>query len=69
MIVFLITQKKLSDAQIESYELTGVFWPNPLRKLIFTVVAKDNIDFNATSTAVKHFQSTSMTVMQFPVSD
>ena len=48
--------KKLSDAQIESYELTGVFSPNPLRKSIFTVVAKDNNDFNATSsTAVKFF--------------
>ena len=41
--------------------------PNPLRKSIFTVVAKDNIDFNATSsTAVKYFYGTSMTVMQFP---
>ena len=70
MIVFLITQKKLSNAQIESYELTGVFSPNPLRKSIFTVVAKDNIDFNTTSsTAVKHFHGTSMTVMEFPVSD
>ena len=62
--------KKLSDAQTESYELTGIFSPNPLRKSIFTVVAKDNIDFNATSsTAVKHFHGTSMTVMQFPVLD
>ena len=38
--------------------------------MIFTVVAKDNIDFNATSsTAATHFHGTSMTVMQFPVSD
>ena len=59
--------KKLSDVQIENYELTGVFSPNPLRKSIFTVVAKDDIDFNATSsTPVKHFHGTSMTVMQFP---
>ena len=44
--------------------------PNPLRKSVFTVVAKDNTDFSATSsTAVKHFHGTSMTVMQFPVSD
>ena len=59
--------KKLSDVQIENYELTGVFSPNPLRKSIFTVVAKDDIDFNATlSTPVKHFHGTNMTVMQFP---
>ena len=62
--------KKLSDAQFESYELTGVFSPNSSWKSIFMVVAKDNIDFNAIlSTAVKHFHSTSMTVMHFPVSD
>ena len=70
MIAFLNLQKKFSDAQIENYELTGVFSPNPLRKSIFTVVAKDNIDFNATSsTAVKHFHRTSMTVMQFPLAE
>ena len=46
-----------------------VFLLNPLWKLIFMVVAKDNIDFNTTlSTAVKHFHGTNMTVMQFPVS-
>ena len=59
--------KKLSDAQIENYELTGVFSSDPLRKSIFTVVVKDNIDFNATPSAtVKNFHGTSMTVMQFP---
>ena len=62
--------KKLSDAQIENYELTEVFSTNPLRKSIFTVVAKDNIDFNATSsTAVKHFHETSVTVMQFSLAE
>ena len=48
-------------------KLTGVFSPNPLKKSIFEVFAKDNIAFNAnTSAAVKHFQGTSMTVMKFP---
>ena len=46
------------------------FFSNPLRKSIFTVVAKDKIDFSATSsTAVKHFHGTSMTVMQFPLTE
>ena len=62
--------KKLSDAQIENYELTGVFSTNPLRKSIFTVVVKDNIDFNViSSTAVKHFHGTSMTIMQFSLAE
>ena len=59
--------KNLSDVQIKNYELTGVFTSSLLRKDIFTVFAKDNIDFNATSsTAAKHFHGTSMMVMQFP---
>ena len=50
----------------EITDSSGFFSPNPLRKSIFTVVAKDNIDFNTTSsTAAKHFHGTSMTVMQF----
>ena len=45
---------------------TNVFAPSPLKKNLFAVSAKDNIDFNATSsTAVQHFYGTSMTVMQF----
>ena len=59
--------KNLSDVQIKNYELPGVFTSSLLRKDIFTVFAKDNIDFNATSsTAAKHFHGTSMMVMQFP---
>ena len=62
--------KNLSEVQIKNYELTGMFMPSPLRKDIFTVVAKDNINFNATSsTAAKHFHGTSITVMQFPSHD
>ena len=48
----------------------GVCTPSPLRKYIFTVLAKDNIDFNViSSTAAKYFHGTSMTVMQFPSHD
>ena len=45
MISFLNLQKKLSNAQIKNCELTGSFSPDPLRKSIFILVAKDNIDF------------------------
>ena len=63
-------RKKLSDAQIEKLRTHRDFFPNPLRKSIFTVVAKHKIDFSATSSAaVKHFHGTSMTVMQFPLAE
>ena len=58
--------EELSDIQIKHYMNTNVFAPSPLKKNLFTVLAKDNIDFNATySTAVQHFHGTSMTAMQF----
>ena len=41
-----ITKLQMSDAQIENYKLAWVFSPNPLRKLIFTAVANNNIEFN-----------------------
>ena len=41
--------KELSYNQIYLYITNNVFAPNPLRKSEFTVIAKDNIDFNATS--------------------
>ena len=45
--------------------ISSLFLPKLLRKSIFTAAAKDN--FNAiSSTVVKHFYGTSMTVMQFP---
>ena len=57
--VLEITQK-LSNSLINQYNIHGVFAPSVLRKGIFTVIAKDNIDHNATSTtALKH------TTMQF----
>ena len=52
--VLEITQE-LSNSLINQYNIHGVFAPSVLRKGIFTVIAKDNIDHNATSTtAVKH---------------
>ena len=58
--------KELSNTQIHHYLTNNVFAPSPLRKSVFIVIAKDNIDCNATSsTAVRHFHGTCMTVMQF----
>ena len=52
-------RKELSDTQIKHYMNTKVLAPSPLKKNLFTVLAKDNIDFNATSsTAVQHFHGT-----------
>ena len=54
-----------SNASISQYNCNKVFAPSVLRKGLFTIIAKDNIDHNASSsTAVKHYQGTSMTVMQ-----
>ena len=42
-------------------------FPSKLRKFIFTVIAKDNCDLNATpSTASQHYHGKSMSVIQFP---
>ena len=70
MIAFLNFQKKLSDAQIENMNSPGFFSHIQLRKSIFAVVAKDNIDCNATSPIpVKHFHGTSMTVTHFHLTE
>ena len=45
----------------------GVFIPCNLKKNIFTIIAKDNIDHNAISaTATKHYHGTSFSVFEFP---
>ena len=64
MIAFLNLQKKILMHR-QKITISSLFLPKLLRKSIFTAAAKDN--FNATSsTVVKHFYGTSMTVMQFP---
>ena len=43
-----------------------MFCPSTLKRKVFSIIAKDNIDHNARSTtATKHYHGTSMTVMQF----
>ena len=45
---------------------TNVFEPSPLKKNPFNILAKVDIDFNATScAAVQHFHGTSITAVQF----
>ena len=43
-----------------------MFCPSTLKRKVFSIIAKGNIDHNARSTtATKHYHGTSMTVMQF----
>ena len=40
-----------------------------LQKLLFTIIAKDNVDLNSSSSTVAgYYNETSMTVLQFPLS-
>ena len=51
----------------ESYQQYNCFFLNVLKKGLFTVMMKDNIDMNARSTFVKsHYHGTSLSVVQFP---
>ena len=62
--------KSLSDDSTKQYKHDGVFCPSKLKKGVFTIIAKDNCDLNATSsTATMHYHGTSMTVMQCPTRD
>ena len=52
---------------LEKYQHDGVFVPDSLKREVFSIIAKDNIDLNAKCTKVKqHFHGISMTIMQFP---
>ena len=60
----------LANNMIQQYKLEGAFIPSNLRKNVFTIIAKDNIDHNARSTtATKHYHGTSFSVLQFPSLD
>ena len=51
---------------LKKYENDKVFVSNSMRKELFTIVAKDNIDVNAKSTKVSsHYHGISFTIMQF----
>ena len=61
-----ITQD-LANRILHQNKRDGVFIPCNLKKNIFTIIAKDNIDYNARSTtATKHYHGTSFSIFQFP---
>ena len=63
----LDTARDLANRILHQYERDGVFILCNLKKKIFTIIAKDNIDNNATSTtATKHYYRKSFSVFQFP---
>ena len=52
---------------LKKYEEEKVFFPSTMKKELFTIIAKDNVDTNALSTLIKqHYHGISMTIMQFP---
>ena len=53
-------------AILKKYDDDKVFVSNTMRKRVFTVIAKDNIDVNAKSTKVSsHYHGISFSIMQF----
>ena len=61
-----ITQD-LTNRILHQYKRDRLFIPCNLKKNIFTIIAKDNIDHNARSTtATKQYHGTSFSVFQFP---
>ena len=59
-------KRDLANWILHQYARDGVFILCNLKKKIFTIIAKDNIDNNATSaTATKHYYRKSFSVFQF----
>ena len=53
----------------ELYSLYHCFFPNILKKGLFTIMLKDSIDINAKSTFVKsHYHGTSLSMVQYTAS-
>ena len=59
--------RDLENRILHQYKLDGVFIPCNLKKNIFTIIAKDNINHNARSATIsKHYHGASFSVFQFP---
>ena len=59
--------KCISQTLLQQYDHRHVFLQRASCEGIFTVIAKDNIELNASSTtASNHYHGTSMSVLQFP---
>ena len=62
--------KQLYDEMMKSFENNKMFIPNHLRKGLFIVLVKDNLDQNTRSTFVNaHYHGTSISILQFPTKD
>ena len=58
--------KNIYESLRESFLTYNCFFPNVLKKGILTVLIKDNIDVNATSSFIQqHYHGTSMSIAQF----
>ena len=61
--------KNCQTHKIKNCKNANVFAPSPLTRNLFTVLAKDNIDFHATSfTSGQYLHGTSMTATAWKVS-
>ena len=59
--------KNMAEYNLKQFDIDKVFIPKHAYKNVFTVLAKDNIDLNASSTtATNHYHGTSMTMLHFP---
>ena len=59
--------KNMAEYNLKQFDIDKVFIPKHAYKNVFTVLAKDNIDLNASSiTATNHCHGTSMTMLHFP---
>ena len=62
--------KIIYEALLLSFLVYQIFIPIILKKGVFLVMAKDNIDKNASSTDAKsHYHGTSISILQFPTSN
>ena len=67
---FLEMTKHIYDGMMFSFNEYQTFIPNHLKKSVFTVLVKDNIDLNASSNFVSsHYHGTSLSILQFPLEE
>ena len=63
----LVITNEIGGQLLQQYEKDHIFLPKLLRKELFTVITKDNIELNAPSTtAEQHYHGTCISVLQFP---
>ena len=57
----------MAEYNLKQFDIDKVFIPKHAHKNVFTVLAKDNIDLNASlTTATNHYHGTSMAMFHFP---